>query len=58
MKALALGWALAVLAAVLTIGGVWWWALAGMTPDVGTALMVTVYVVGAASVAAFLKAAS
>lgn len=36
-----LGVLLAVLSVLLGIGGVWWWALLGMTPQVGGALCAT-----------------
>lgn len=32
-----------VAAAVLVIGAVWWWALIGMAPEIGTAVGVTAF---------------
>jgi hypothetical protein len=42
----AFGYALLVLAAVLTVGATWFWALAGMSEPVGWAWVLTIYVVG------------
>ena len=40
-----LGWVLMVLAALLLPAGLWWWALLGMTSEVGTAATGTACVV-------------
>jgi len=31
---------------VLSIGGLWWWALSGVTPEQGTATLCSVFIVG------------
>lgn len=42
-----LGIALVIIAAIAIPVGFWWWALFGMTEEVGWAVVATVFVVGA-----------
>lgn len=43
-----------VIAAVLTVAAVWWWALVGMSEDVGAAAVLTICTVALAGVAMVL----
>ena len=45
-KMTALAVILGVVAALLTIAAFWWWALFGMSQDVGLAWTVTVFILG------------
>lgn len=56
MTAARLAIALAVVTALIGIGGLWWWALLGMTPEVGTALLGTTVMAALGAVCAWLAA--